>query len=461
MTTLEKLAIGKPQPSARSPGRRHLSPMAACWPTLRSRARPSPHRSSFALPRYLLRRLRDERRGAWGTEAGTTPPPAQVDAAIDEAGASAIDGGHPATTGNDDSGAINDAGAAIDDSSVADASPGDAADPSFAVVGVTTRTFVDPTRPTPANGTAAAQTSRTLVTEIWYPTLATGISPVRDAPIAPGGPFPLVFFVHGSGSSRVAYTYLTIALAQAGYLVAAADFPLTALGTAGGSSDLYVWYQVGDLSFLCDQLKATSADAGDDELGGAVDGLSYAVVGHSTGGAVAELAAFAGDDSMITHDSRVAAIVPLSGDACMFSAPFFESRAVPTFVIGASNDLFVHFPNSGEWVYDSTSEPHVAAKLIGGQHIYFTDFTFLQDSELDPVPTGPTSDLAVTLRAYGDAGECLPEPEAGTDPPLAPATQHALVIQFVTAYLDAEMRHNPAGMAAVEAANNPVVVLQQ
>jgi pimeloyl-ACP methyl ester carboxylesterase len=395
-----------------------------------------------------------------GVEAGTTLPPAEGDAAIDGAGAQTIDGSPPVTIGNDDSGSID--GGAIDDASAADATQ-DAAipDPSFAVVGVTTRTFVDPTRPTPANGTAAAQTSRTLVTEIWYPTLATGASPVRDAPIAPGGPYPLALFVHGSGSSRVAYTYLTIGLAQAGYVVAAADFPLTALGTPGGSSDLYVWYQVGDLSFLCDQLKATSADAGDEQLSGAVDGLSYGVVGHSTGGAVAELAAFAGDDSMITHDSRVAAIVPLSGDACMFSAPFFKSRAVPTFVIGASNDLFVHFPNSGEWVYQSTTEPHVAAELIGGQHIYFTDFTFLLDSELDPVPTGPTSDLAVTLQAYGDASECLPEPEAGADPPLAAATQHALVIQFVTAYLDEQMRHNPAGMAAVEAANNPIVVLQQ
>ncbi len=100
-------------------------------------------------------------------------------------------------------------------------------------VGVTTRTFIDTTRPTPANGTAAAQTSRTLVTEIWYPTSATGISPIRDAPLAPGGPYPLVLFVHGSSSGRTVSTFLTIALAQAGYVVAAADFPLTALSTPG------------------------------------------------------------------------------------------------------------------------------------------------------------------------------------------------------------------------------------
>jgi pimeloyl-ACP methyl ester carboxylesterase len=330
-------------------------------------------------------------------------------------------------------------------------------------VGVTTRTWVDTTRPTPANGTAPAQSSRTLVTEIWYPLSIVeppGTTTVRDAPLAAGGPYPLVLFVHGSSADRTQYTYLTTALAQHGYVVAAADFPLTALDTPGGPSDFHVSYQVGDLSFLCDQMKATSADP-NDELSGAVTGTSYAVVGHSTGGAVAELAAFAGNDSMITHDPRVTAVVPLSGDACMFDAAFFKSRVVPVFAIGATNDLFVRFANSGQWVFDNTNPPHLLADLVGGQHIYFTDITFLQDSDLDPVPTGPTSPLAVTLDAYGDAGECLPVPPPGTAPALAPATQHALVIQLVTAYLDAEMKSDPSSLAAIEADSGPLVVLQQ
>ena len=217
--------------------------------------------------------------------------------------------------------------------------------------------------------------------------------------------------------------------------------------------------EVGDLSFLCDQLKVASADAGD-ALHGAVDGLSYAVVGHSTGGAVAELAAFAGDDALITHDPRVAAVVPLSGDACMFSSDFFKSRAVPIFAIGATNDLFVRFANSGQWVFDNSSEPHLLADLIGGEHMHFTDLN-LDDGLLGPVPTGPTSDLAVTLQAYGDASACTPIPEAGTAPLQTIATQHALVIELVRAYLDAELRHQTALLGAVEAANNPLVVIQR
>jgi hypothetical protein len=41
------------------------------------------------------------------------------------------------------------------------------------------------------------------------------------------------------------------------------------------------------------------------------------------------------------------------------------------------------------------------------------------------------------------------------------ATQHALAIQLVTAFLEAQMRHDPAPLAALEAANNPVVVFQK
>ena len=336
----------------------------------------------------------------------------------------------------------------------------DMALPSYAV-GVTTRTFVDESRPTPANGTAAELPNRTLVTEIWYPTpgAVNATAATRDAPLAPGGPYPLVLFVHGSSSSRTVYTYLTIGLASAGYLVAAADFPLTALDTPGGESDLHVTDEVGDLSFLCDSLKAVSGDT-TDALHSAVDGLGYAVVGHSTGGAVGELAAFAPTDSAITHDPRVKAVVPLSGDACMFDAAFFKTRATPIFVIGGSDDLFVPVADNGQWVFDNTSAPHLMATLIGGSHIYYTDFP-LPDGLAGPVPTGPTSPLATTLSAYGDASECLPVPAAGTDAQMAFATEHAYVVQLVTAYLDAQLRGATDNLAALVAAKDPLVVFQQ
>jgi predicted dienelactone hydrolase len=395
-------------------------------------------------------------------EEGSAPPGSDAghDAtapAID-AGAPAMDASAPAADGAGSSG--DDAALDAINEPPPDAADLDASIPAYAV-GVTTRTWIDTSRATPANGSEAAKPSRTLVTEVWYPIAGTDptAAPVRDARIAAGGPYPLVLFVHGSSSGRTVYTFLTIALARAGYVVAAADFPLTALGTTGGSSDLHVTDQVGDVSFLDDQLKAASLDS-TDALQGGVNGERYAVVGHSTGGAVAALAAFAGDDAAIKHDSRVAAAVALSGDACMFDASFFKKRSVPIFAIGATNDLFVRLPNSGKWVFDNSNPPRLLAKLVGGQHMGFTDVN-LPDLILNPVPTGPTSPLAITLSAYGDAGACLPVPAAGNDPAMAFDAQHAVVIRLVTAYLEAQMRQRSGPLAAVMGASDPTVLFEQ
>jgi hypothetical protein len=127
--------------------------------------------------------------------------------------AASQDAGVPSSSGHDgaaaesgmlaDSGPNADSGPSADDASAdgpsaADAPPtdggaapvGDGGRAQF--VGVTTRTWTDATRPTPQNGSQPTQPSRTLVTEIWYPTSATSLTPptIRDAPLAPGGPYP-------------------------------------------------------------------------------------------------------------------------------------------------------------------------------------------------------------------------------------------------------------------------------
>ena len=67
--------------------------------------------------------------------------------------------------------------------------------------------------------------------------------------------------------------------------------------------------------------------------------------------------------------------------------------------------------------------------------------------------------LAVTLRPYGDASACLPEPEAGMDPALDFDTQHALTIQVVSAFLAAQLRHDASALDALRASHDPALVL--
>src|SRR5262245_13006042 len=101
-------------------------------------------------------------------------------------------------------------------------STGDTPPPTGNGVGVVTRSYVDTSRPTPANGTAPAKPQRDLTTEIWYPAAAGTAGPeTTGAQLASGGPFPLVVFVHGSLSGRRQSTFLTQGLAAAGYVVMA------------------------------------------------------------------------------------------------------------------------------------------------------------------------------------------------------------------------------------------------
>ncbi len=297
-------------------------------------------------------------------------------------------------------------------------------------VGVKTRMYVDTTRPTPANGSAPDAPARTLLTEIWYPAPSGTAAPETvDAPLAPG-PFPLVIFVHGSGTGRRQSTFLMQALAAAGNVVVAADFPLTASSTPGGASDLHVEDERGDVAFLADQAAAFSTDPAD-ALHGATDpGAGYAVVGHSTGGAVALLAAF-GD----THDDRVRAAVTISGDSCFFAEAFFRAREIPLFALTGSNDLLVPPPDNARRTYDLAAAPKVFASLVGGEHMYFTDYD-IPDAVLGVMPTTASSDLATTLAHYGDGAACEPIPAPAGDPEMDYDVQHDLAARLVVAYLD-------------------------
>lgn len=318
-------------------------------------------------------------------------------------------------------------------------------------VGVTTRTFVDRTRPTPPNPPAPGSPERTLVTEIWYPAVTDrNADEVRDAPRLEGS-FPLVLFVHGLTGVRRDATYLTQTLAAAGYVVASADFPLTALDTPGESTDWHVEDQPQDLSFLADQLAAMSTPG--DPLTGAVDASAgYAVVGHSTGGTVALLASQAPD----RHDERVRAAVVLAGDSCFFADTFFATRPVPLLIVDATRDLLVPTSSNGQRAYALARAPKVHLTLRGGTHLFFTDDE-VTDESFDPTPTTTREPLALTLAKYGGGNACEPIPPPADDPPLAFDAQHDLTASAVTAFLDAAVRQAPADLNALRSRPDPRV----
>ena len=88
-------------------------------------------------------------------------------------------------------------------------------------IGQSERVWVDDSRPTNANRDFPGAAERTLATTIWYP---------EDFE----GPYPLIIHSHGFLSSRSEVRYLLEHLVSYGYVVVAADFPLTSGSAPGG-----------------------------------------------------------------------------------------------------------------------------------------------------------------------------------------------------------------------------------
>lgn len=227
-------------------------------------------------------------------------------------------------------------------------------------VGVTTRTFVK------ASVTTGAP--RALETVIWYPAVAgTGTPDAlgrRDARVRRGR-FPLILFSHGACGRNTSATYLTQALAAAGFVVAAPPHPghTAADGRAVCSANRVDTYlnRVPDLQFVLDQMLALDRERGSlfarrlrrEQIG--VTGLSF-------GGFTTLLAA--------QREPRVRAIVPLVPGGIVALDP--GDVAVPTLVIGAELDHSIGFAASEE-AYARLAGPRFLVELLGGDHLSVTD----------------------------------------------------------------------------------------
>ena len=327
--------------------------------------------------------------------------------------------------------------------------PPNAPTPTVYEVQEETRQLVDTTRPTPANGAAPALTQRNLPTDIRIPILQADAG--ADVPRI----FPLVLFVHGSSSGRATSTFLLNGLAQRGYLVAAADFPLTALDTPGGASDWHCEDQLGNLTFLANTLFAAAQDPSDDLYGKLDPQGGFSVVGHSTGGTIAVLSA----EAPAPHDARVRAAVSLSGDSCFLADSIFRTRSLPLLFLGATADQLVPVADNIERAYALAGAPATLGVLDGGTHLFFTDFPLPDDIGGTPAPTTPSAPLAETLAAYGGGTACTPQTPAAQT--LSFDEQHALTIALVADFLDSAVRADDAQLAALLEELPPALAVDQ
>lgn len=139
---------------------------------------------------------------------------------------------------------------------------------------------------------AGADRERTMRVVYWYPTLEDDGDPglymglLRrtevnlDAAIAPGGPYPLMMFSHGSGGIAEQSWYLTEYLASHGWLVVAPEHTgNTTFDNANAFHENLDW-RPQDISAVLDALAALDESH---PLNGQI-GTPIAVTGHSFGG---------------------------------------------------------------------------------------------------------------------------------------------------------------------------------
>jgi len=228
--------------------------------------------------------------------------------------------------------------------------------------------LVDSRRATAAHNGNPEVAERVLETSIWYPAQNRPFEWLRPGPrplASDACPAPLVIYSHGFMSFRSNGAYLASYLASHGYIVAAANFPLTRFGTPGGPQFTDVINQPGDVSFIVDTLLGWS-DAKDNRFTGCIDHERIAATGLSLGGLTTTLLAFHPE----YRDPRIQAAVSIAGPVALLGNDFFDRSSIPFMMIAGDIDAMVDYQRNAAqfrtWVPGAT-----LVTLQGGSHTGF------------------------------------------------------------------------------------------
>lgn len=213
--------------------------------------------------------------------------------------------------------------------------------------------MVDESRVTQENGDYAGADSRRLATSVWYPEGKVD------------GGFPLIVHSHGFSSNRSGGEYLARQLASHGYVVIAADFPLTNAMAPGGPLVKDVVNQPGDVSFLIDTVLQYSGDP-QHILAATVDPTRIGAMGISLGGMTTTLAAY----HPTMADPRIRAAVSIAGPTDQFDEPFFKQYSPAFLMLGGTVDALVPYQKNALPVLKKIPDAQLVT-IADGSHMGF------------------------------------------------------------------------------------------
>ena len=223
-------------------------------------------------------------------------------------------------------------------------------------IGARQVSLVDPSRPIKASMGFVGAPDRRIDVRIWYP--ADPTAEADPAPLARGGPYPLVIYSHGTFGSADNAMHLVRHLVRHGYIVAAPDYPLSsraAFTRIKMADPGDVINQTRDVKFIIDRLLA------DPVFGSAIDPARIGTTGHSLGAVTSYFTSFGAQ----TRDPRIAATALIAGgdpvqtaltqDMGMQGTGHAEAR-VPVLFLSADRDVFARI----------TGRPHAAYSRVEG-----------------------------------------------------------------------------------------------
>jgi predicted dienelactone hydrolase len=247
-----------------------------------------------------------------------------------------------------------------------------------------------------------ARNNRAMPTDIWYPAPAASPSEpksfyrlqgpigipssaaVDGLPVAVVEGRPLVVFSHGSGSLTVQSKVLCETLASHGFFVIAPSHTgNTQLDIIAGNADPLLVVATNrplDVSFAIDHMLARNSDPADPFFG-TMDPERIGVSGHSFGGFTA--VAVAGGYADVPPDSRVKAIVSVSGATRLLADEDLENVTVPTLHLGGTNDDVVPITPSTSRAFDliaTAPADHYRVDIVGPGHYHFANICDIGDA---------------------------------------------------------------------------------
>lgn len=215
--------------------------------------------------------------------------------------------------------------------------------------------LTDKSRNTDANEDHPGDPHRILPSTIWHPTTSTK------------GPYPLIIHSHGYSSKRNGGSYIAKHLASHGYIVVAADFPLTNFNAPGGPQVKDVINQPADISFIIDSLLELSEDK-QHPLFKSVDPTRIGVMGISLGGMTTTMVTY--DPNR--RDPRIDAAVSIAGPSSMFSKRFFNTTNISFMMLATEQDALVNYDENASPILDKISNATLVT-IKGASHTGFAD----------------------------------------------------------------------------------------